>query len=194
MTPIEILKDGVLPDAGHCAVEVTDDATGAPILYASFWPELDSLLGRLARPFAERPTRHPPSLQAECDPELGYMQRPPDHVDALPGLPASPIIAAWERLQNSEYSLRRWNCSSVAKYLLVRAMPCDVYEHIKGAERCSQEDLAHIAQSEGVLEALAALPAMLIDCQPEDVHRLAAAYRGWVAGPPVGPPVPAGSR
>jgi hypothetical protein len=186
-TPAEVLKGETLPDAGHCAVEVTDDVTGEVACYASFWPEEGSLLARLARPFGERPARHPQSLADECSAALPYMRRPPDHTDELPGLRGAAITAAWERLKDSPYDLRRWNCSSVAKYLLVRAMPASVYEQIRDAEHCTPEDLAQIADEGGLAEALASLPLLLIECRPADAHRLAEAYRGWALEPQVAP-------
>jgi hypothetical protein len=58
----EVLGEGLMPDFGHAAMEVVDEATGRAT-YMSFWPELESLVGVATRPWKRREKRNPSTYE-----------------------------------------------------------------------------------------------------------------------------------
>jgi hypothetical protein len=177
----EVLGEGLMPDFGHAAMEVVDEATGRAT-YMSFWPELESLVGVATRPWKRREKRNPSTYEEESDPEAGFMQRPADAIETLHGLNEARILREWQRLQDSEFHVRSWNCSNVSKYLLIRSMPPEDYARIADAASCTMEDMNQIRADDELQEVLRHLAsASFIDCRPEDVLRMVIAYNERVA-------------
>jgi hypothetical protein len=172
----EVLTEGIMPDFGHAALEVVNEATGQTT-YMSFWPELESLVGFATRPWKHRATRHPSSYAEETEPEAGFMQRPADFIETLHGLNERHILAAWAMIRDDEYHLRSWNCSNVSKYLLISAMTPEDYVRIAECAACTVEELKRVRDRENLREVLAYLTtSSFIDCRPDDVLRMAVAY------------------
>lgn len=168
-----------MPDLGHSSLLVQDDNRVLEDVYCSFWPELDSTLRRVIGLWKNRTVRFPASYAEECDPEAGFMQRPADFIVPLDGLREDRIRRGWAQLKNSDFHVISWNCANVAECLLIAAMERERYNRIQDAVECKLDDLdkARMDADEmgSVLEYLA--ESKLIGCHPEDVHRLAVAYK-----------------
>lgn len=166
------------PDMGHSALKVTDD-NGVPRAYASFWPERESMIGRIRDLWVERLARHPKSYVQEIDPDQGFMQRPADHADAVDGLAEDLVVEIWEMLRDGGYDVRTWNCSNVCKLLILTGMDPRHHESMQQAMVCSPADLLSIAGPDDLFSKLRYLSTSpFIDCRPDDVRRAAQAYRG----------------
>jgi hypothetical protein len=171
-----IVEAGIIPDFGHVAMQVTNEKTGENA-YISFWPEMESLLGVALAPFKRRETRHPATYEIESDPEAGYMQRPADESCTLCGLDEARILREWPLIRDSEYHLRSWNCSNVAKFLIVSAMCEEDYARIESCAGCSVDDLRSIRDGEDLRSKLEYLTtSAFIDCRPHDLWRMTQAY------------------
>lgn len=174
-----ILREGVLPDFGHVSLEVKDEATGATKTYASYWPELDSLVGVTTHAFKPREARNATSYEADVDPEGGYMQRQADFCVALEGLDEAKIQKEWSYLQNSEYDFREWNCSTLIKSLLLRAMSSEGYARVAPVADCHSDALADVTDGADLLSRVREhLISTVADCRPHNVLRVVAAYNG----------------
>ena len=170
------LEHHLPPDLGHSALKVTG-SEGEPLAYASFWPEPDSLIGRIREMWAARRSRHPASYTQEIDPEDGYMQRPADIADVLPGLSESLIVETWESLRDSVYDVSNWNCSNVCKFLILTGLNERYYESVQEAFRCAPGEIPRLASGDDLLTKLRYFSTSpFIDCRPDDVRRGAQAY------------------
>lgn len=167
----EVLAEGIMPDLGHVSLEVTNESTGA-VDYVSFWPERESLIGRVTDLFKERQVRQPMSYAEESDEDGSYMQRPADQVLVLKGLDEAQISRQWHLLREAEYDILRWNCSSVIEFLLLSAMRPEDYDRVKEVVDCPQEGRPEGRDLPEIWGSLASL----LDCRPGDVLRLARAY------------------
>ena len=124
---------GHAPDLGHSSLEIGD-------LYISFWPQKNSLTGIFTTLIKGRSTRQPQSYEEEIKPENGFMQRPADFTDGLPGVDEAAIIAGWQELQDADFDATSYNCSHVNRDLLASALPpalgsrlpdlCEKREHL----------------------------------------------------------------
>ncbi|MDX1932615.1 MAG: hypothetical protein SFU56_08425 [Capsulimonadales bacterium] len=139
---LTIVEQGIMPDLGHASLEVVRD--DEPIGYVSFWPEMDSAVGQVTNLFKHRLERHPVSLAQESDPTDGYMQRPPDRTEEMFGLDEERILRGWHRLKNIKYDFFHWNCSNVAKFLIVRAMTPPDQARLRAFLGCSDADLEEV--------------------------------------------------
>ncbi|BDI29575.1 hypothetical protein CCAX7_16260 [Capsulimonas corticalis] len=175
-TPATVLEHTVAPDVGHSALEVIG-ADGATRAYASFWPERDSLIGRITGIWKHRPTRYPDSYATEIDPAGAYMQREAEYVDVFEGLEEDTIVHLWAKLKKTEYDFLKWNCSNVCKLLLLSSVHPGVRPTLEQALQTSPEDLKHAAGAGDLLATLAHLSASsFIECSPVDLRRLSEAY------------------
>ncbi len=146
-------------DLGHSAMQ-------AGALYVSFWPELDSLVGRLIHAQHPREKRCPESHAEECDPEGPYMRRPPEFVDRLEGLSLPPMRVRWEGLRESDYDVRTANCSHVALEVLRAGVPPEIAPILDPREAPTPED-------DGIWSKIRALlSAPFTDCIPEKLRSL----------------------
>ena len=173
-TPETVMNQTVAPDIGHSALEVTD-ANGSLQAYASFWPERDSLIGRITQLWKPRQARSPQSYAQETDPHQGYMQREADHADEIFGLNEATAVLLWENLKGSEYDFLKWNCASVCKLIILGSAP--------SRDACAQEfamsvsELARLNDPDELLAALKTLSASpFAVSHPEELRRLAEAY------------------
>jgi hypothetical protein len=168
-----------MPDLGHSSLLVHDDSAEQEDVYCSFWPEMDSMVRRVISLWKNRQVRLPASYAEESDPEAGFMQRPADHIVCLDGLREDRIRRGWAQLKNSEFDVISWNCSNVSECLLIAAMDRERYLSVQDAVECRLDELDKERMDSdemgGVLQYLA--ESKLIGCHPEDVHRLATAYR-----------------
>ncbi len=168
--------EGLRPDAGHSSVEVlTDD--GTEIAYASYWPEPGSLLGEVTQLMKPRPQRHPATYAQECDPNIGFMQRPADFTDTVEGLVEDTIVELWTVIEDTKYDLLHWNCSNISKLLILSSFDPVQREKLSAIAGCTPEDLTSIDKIQDPLERLRYLAtSQFIDCRPEDVRRMIEAY------------------
>lgn len=174
--PDLVLEREVGPDLGHCAIEIVDHA-GRAVLYASFWPERDSLPGRLTDILKHRVSRQPASYRQEASPDEHFMQRPADFVDIVAGLNEARMIALWPRVRNSRYNFRDWNCSSVAKHLLLSGMGKRARRIAENASGCGISDPRRPRRPVGLLNRLRSIAtSQVVACAPEDVRRMVEAY------------------
>ena len=172
----EVLDRRILPDFGHAAIEVVNDE-GQPLIYASFWPEIESLVGQALQPFKPREVRNPISYEAESDPDGGYMQRHADYLEPLEGLEESRILRDWAELQDARYDLTSWNCSNVCKLLILRAMSPDRAGVLGEKLAVVVEDLQQLQTQMEMFHAMRHLAtSSFIDCRPEDVLCLVRTY------------------
>ena len=168
------MSQTVAPDIGHSALEVTSEG-GAVRVYASFWPERDSLIGRITQLWKHRQERNPVSYWQESDPEQGYMQRPADHADQIVGPDEATVARLWEGLRHSEYDFLKWNCASVCKLLILASAPArdaSVQEFARSASELAR--LNDPAELLAALRGIAASPFII--SHPEELRRLAEAY------------------
>jgi hypothetical protein len=175
-TPNGIFDHEVLPDLGHCSLEVIEPA-GQPLIYASFWPNRDCLAGKLTDLLKHRQARQPRSYMQEIAPDEHFMQRPPDFVDTIAGLDEGRIVAAWLRVRNTKYHFRSWNCSSVCKYLLLNGMSNRDRRIIENTSPCTVGPpmLAH--RCSGLLTRLRTMARVqVVACVPEDVRLIVEEY------------------
>jgi hypothetical protein len=174
---LEALDHKVIPDLGHAALEVVD-GDGRPLVYASFWPEIDTPVGELLRPFKPRAERHPASYADESDPAQGYMQRHAENLEHLKGLDEAVILREWPQIRDANYDLTSWNCSNVCKLLIFRAMKSEQAETIAQMLTVPPEEMAQIYGGEDFMSVLSYLTTRtFVDCRPDDILRLARAYR-----------------
>jgi hypothetical protein len=175
-TPDKVLEQTIAPDVGHSALEVVG-ADGSSRLYASFWPERDSLIGRVMQFWKDRPTRNPASYAQESASDGGYMQRPADETDEITGLDEDIIVRLWQQLKGSEYDFFRWNCASVCKLLLLSAIPAPLRSRLEEAQNFDADRIARASSAEelkALMQDLSTSP--IIDSHPADLRRLAEAY------------------
>lgn len=167
------MHKGIAPDVGHSALEVAG-ATAEQSGYVSFWPERDSLVGRITQLWKPRATRHPASYEAETDPEGSFMQRPADYDVELLGLDEAVIVRLWKELAGSQYDFLTWNCSNVCKFLLLSAVPLEKRAALEEAMGVCPEEGSCISGESAMLEKLRFLStSAFIDCRPEDLKRAA---------------------
>ena len=172
-TPETVMNQTIAPDIGHSALEVTGG--GAAWAYASFWPERDSLIGRITQIWKHREERNPASYSQEIDPQEGYMQRPADHADEIVGPEEAAVVRLWENLRHSEYDFLKWNCASMCKLLILGSTPAP-HDSVKEFA-LSASALARLSDPDELLAALRALAASpFVVSHPEEVRRLAEAY------------------
>lgn len=173
-TPETVMNQTVAPDIGHSALEVTA-ADGTAQMYASFWPEKDSLIGRITQIWKHRQERNPLTYAQESDPEQGYMQRKADHADVIVGPDEAVVMHLWEILRHSEYDFLKWNCASVCKLLILAAAPSRDDDAAGFALNASE--LARLNDPDELLAALRALAVSpFVVSHPEELRRLAEAY------------------
>lgn len=173
-TPETVMTSGIAPDVGHSALEISE-GNGVARTYASFWPERDSLIGRISQLWKPRQTRNPASYAQEIDPEQGYMQRPADHIDDIVGLNEDVAARLWENLGHSEYDFLKWNCASVCKLLILGSAPAQGTSGEEGMLRVAE--MARLDDPDQLLAALREISASpFIISHPDEVRRLAEAY------------------
>jgi len=173
-TPETVMNQTVAPDIGHSALEVTD-GNRALRAYASFWPERDSLIGRITQFWKHRQERNPVSYAQEINPQQGYMQRPADHADEIFGPDEATVVHLWESLRHSEYDFLKWNCASVCKLLILASAPARDESVREFA--LSASELARLSDPDELLAALRALvTSPFVVSHPEELRQLAEAY------------------
>ena len=173
-TPEAVMNQTIAPDIGHSALEITDE-NDAVRVYASFWPELDSLIGRITQLWKHREGRNPASYRQESDPGQGYMQRPADHADEIVGPNEATVARLWEHLRHSEYDFLKWNCASVCKVLILASAPARDDDANEFA--LSASELARLNDPDELREALRAMAnSPFAVSHPEELRRLAEAY------------------
>ena len=173
-TPETVMNQTVAPDIGHSALAVTDQ-NGETRTYASFWPERDSLIGKITQLWKHRQARCPGSYMEEIDPEQGYMQREADHADEIFGLDEAVAARLWEHLCRSKYDFLKWNCASVCKLIILGSASARD-ESVKDFA-LSASALAQLSDPDHLLAALQELstsPAIV--SHPEELRHLAEAY------------------
>jgi len=168
------MNQTIAPDVGHSALEVTG-RDGTTRAYSSFWPERDSLIGRITQLWKHRQERNPTSYSQERDPQQGYMQRDADHADEVIGLDEDTVVRLWENLRHSEYDFLKWNCASVCKLLILGSAPARDASIKDFALDVSE--LARLNDPDELLTALRAIAdSPLGISHPEELRRLAEAY------------------
>ena len=173
-TPETVMNQTVAPDIGHSALEVTDE-NGRLKAYASFWPERDSLIGRITQLWKHRQERNPASYAQETNPQQGYMQRPADHADEIFGPDEVTVVRLWESLRHSEYDFLKWNCASVCKLLILASAPAR--DEASKEFALSVSELGRLNDPDELLAALRALATSpFIVSHPEELRQLAEAY------------------
>lgn len=174
-----MLREKVAPDLGHVSMEVVEDTTGLVSAYVSYWPETDSLIGVTTHAVKPRQNRNPASYAQDSNPDDGYMQRPADFTITLHGLDEKKITTEWSYLYDSPYDFRHWNCSGMVKSLLLRAMSSDGYARVAPVADCDNDTLADVTDGADLLSRLRKmLISSVVECRPDDVLRVAAAYNG----------------
>jgi hypothetical protein len=174
-TPRSVLE-GIRPDAGHSSLEIINDEANL-VSYISYWPEPESLIGHMTELLKPRPHRHPETYALECDPSVGYMQRPSDHSDELHGLDEDIMIELWTAIRDTKYDLMHWNCSNISKLLILSAIDPTYHKNLETAAYCSPEDLQKISGPDDLFDKITYLATSpFIDCRPEDVRRMIEAY------------------
>jgi hypothetical protein len=175
-TPATILEHTMAPDVGHSSLEVIGE-DGKTRAYASFWPERDSLLGKITGIWKPRPSRYPDSYATETNPEGAYMQREAEYEDTFEGLDEDSIVRMWDKLKKTEYHFLKWNCSNVCKLLLLSSVNPGVRPTLEQALQTSPEDFKHAEGAGDLLATLAHLSASsFIECSPPDLRKLSEAY------------------
>ena len=173
-TPETVMNQTIAPDIGHSAIEVTE-GNGAVRAYASFWPERDSLIGRITQFWKHRQERNPANYSQESDPNHGYMQRPADHADEIFGLDEAMVVHLWESLRHSEYDFLKWNCASICKLLILASAPAR--DEAARNFALSASKIAGLSDPDELLAALRALATSpFIVSHPEELRQLAEAY------------------
>jgi hypothetical protein len=169
-----VINQTIAPDIGHSALEVTDQG-GAVQAYASFWPERDSLIGRITQIWKHRQERNPTTYSQEIDPQQGYMQRAADHADEIIGPDEAMVVRLWENLRHSEYDFLKWNCASVCKLLILGSAPTQD-DSVKELA-LSASELVRLNDPDELLAALRAIAASpFVVSHPEELRHLAEAY------------------
>jgi len=169
-----VLENGIAPDVGHAAIEVS---VGTGTTYISFWPEIDSAIGRIAQLLKPRQTRHPATYAQEISPDDAFMQRPADFEVELPGLDEAVILRLWEGLADSGYDFLCWNCSNVCKFLLLSAAPRAKRAALDAAMSLCPDETNCIDSDDMPHEKLRFLATYpFIDCRPEDLKRAAEVF------------------
>lgn len=168
------MNQTIAPDIGHSALEVMG-ADGGLKAYASFWPERDSLIGRITQIWKHRQERDPASYAQETNPQQGYMQRTADHADVIFGLDEATVVRLWESLRHSEYDFLKWNCASVCKLLILASAPAR--DDAAKEFALSASELARLKDPDELFAALRALATSpFIVSHPEELRKLAEAY------------------
>jgi len=176
VAPDTLIERHIAPDLGHCAVEVTNN-DGKVLLYASYWPETDGIVGKLTDILKHRNSRQPKSYKHEIDPKARFMERPADYVDEIEGLDEKRVVDAWPKLRYRRYDLRQWNCSNVAKELLMAGMTKRDRRFASRASHCGTDYSIRRKDYPNVFQWLrAVVTAPLVACTPEDVRRMVVAY------------------
>jgi len=175
VAPDTLIERQIAPDLGHCSLEIIDK-DGDSALYASYWPEIENPAGKLTDFLKHRHTRQPKNYKEEIDPTARFMERPPDFVDEIEGLDEKSVLRSWPKLRHRRYDLRTWNCSNVAKQMLLAGMTKRDRRFASAASVCG-DDCPPVSKFNDVLEWLRALvTAPVLTCTPEDVRRMVAAY------------------
>jgi hypothetical protein len=179
--PPESVIDGqVGPDMGHSSLEIRDDSGNER--YVSYWPETDTLLGRLLHPLKPRKQRNPETYEEEASPEAGFMQRESDSSEPVEGVDAERMYTAWCGLKDTPYDLPKWNCSTLTRFLIITSMNPELYGSIVSGSEYKEEELASGATIQNVGDAIRAFAAShLVDCCPEDVQKLVQAINENIA-------------
>lgn len=173
-TPETVMNQTAAPDIGHSALEVTD-SSGHVLAYASFWPERDSLIGKITQLWKHRQARNPTSHAQEIDPHEGYMQREADHADEIYGIEEATIVQLWDHLKDTEYDFLKWNCASVCKMIILGSAPSRDASAQEFA--VSVSEIARLNNPEELLAALKKISASpFAVSHPEELRRLAEAY------------------
>lgn len=174
--PDTLVERQIAPDLGHCSLAVLDEK-GNTELYASYWPEIDGIAGKMTDFLKHRHTRQPKSYAEEIDPTARFMERPADFIDDIDGLDERLVVKAWARLRHRRYDLRRWNCSNVAKQMLLAGMTKRDRRFASAASRCGEDCVVKPSRFNDAMEWLRAVLCFhVITCAPEDVRRMVAAY------------------
>lgn len=172
----EVIDRHILPDFGHSSLEVVDEE-GKSLVYASFWPEIESMVGQAIQPFKHREIRNPVTYEAESHPDGGYMQRHADYLEPIVGLDEAQVWKDWMELHNAKYDLTSWNCSNVCKLLILRAMPPQEARILGERLAVMVEDLHQLQTQVEMFHAMRTLAtSSFIDCRPEDVLCLVREY------------------
>jgi hypothetical protein len=175
-----VLTSGKMPDIGHSALAVTTDDGQAA--YISFWPETDSLIGRITALWAPRPTRSPESYAQESDPDAPYLQRPADYVETLLGLAERRLIRGWDALKDGDYDAAQWNCSHVTRCLLTMAMGATDHACLVATGALTDDGAWEMAEDADLAARLSLIAASRVaDCTPLAVRALALAYQSLAA-------------
>jgi hypothetical protein len=175
-TPADVVAYRKPPDFGHSALQTS--APNGHMTYASFWPEPESLIGKLSHFLKEPPDRCPSDYTTEIDPDGDYLRRPADRIDQLDGLDETRIAALWPEMCSETYDVRTWNCSSLTRFLILRGMDRRYYERVKGASGLSIEDMEQISDFKELVAIVDYLACKsVIETTPGDVVKLAEAYQ-----------------
>jgi hypothetical protein len=140
--PVEALQAGSAPDLGHTALQAGDT-------YASFWPELDSLIGRVTSALCPREVRSPNSYAEETAPEQPYMSRPADHSEIFDGFNEAAMARRWGEVAEDAYDFAKRNCSHVGLELIQAGLAAEAAEQLQETD-CLKEQLAK--SGDGLLE------------------------------------------
>lgn len=173
MNPSASIENDVAPDLGHCSLAVVD-AARHPSFYASYWPDMDCVAGRLTDLVKHRPYRHPNSYAEEVEAEGHFMQRPADHVETLCGLDEDVIARRWVEQSESRYHLQEWNCCSLCRDLLLASMDPGLRDRTAAFADGADERATSLAYE--IVASLRDLGAPTTLCCPDDILRLCKAY------------------
>jgi len=153
--------------------------------YISYWPELETPVGHVMRLVKSRTKRHPETLAEEIDPHGGFMERKPNFIGEVEGTNEDKVRILWEAIKVSEYDFFKWNCSNVCKFLLLSAMDKRYHQQMLSAAVCTPQDLLAVESADDLVVRLRILATSpFIDCRPDDLHRIVAAYRQAFASSP----------
>lgn len=167
------------PDFGHSALEIPA-TRGA--CYVSFWPEPNTLLGAITHYLRPAPSRCPDSYDEEVAADGPFMRRAADERDDVDGLDNDAMAAAWASLNGSHFSVRRWNCSDVAKFLIIHGMESRYYQAMEAALDLTSGQMEKISRFQREPDLLAELEELkFIDTRPEEVAQIVRIYRRYRA-------------
>lgn len=168
--PVEAVREGLLPDLGHAAVEFGN-------VYASFWPEIKSLTGVLIGVFKARTTRNPASYAVETEYALPYMQRAADYSDSADGFDEATMLSRWRELEDQSYDFATRNCSHVVLELLRAGLPEGLREQLGAIDSPTIQVAEDVDPVESALQqARMVVAAPLTSCTPEKVRAMFLAF------------------
>ena len=172
---VTALQEGVPLDLGHAAMEVISE--GDKTTYVSYWPEMETPIGQVMQLIKSRTKRHPETLAEEIDAHAGFMEREPNFIGEVEGTNEDKIRILWEDIKVSDYDFFKWNCSNVCKFLILSAMDKRYHEQMLSAAVCTAQDLLTVESTDDLVVRLRILAtSALIDCRPDDLHRMVVAY------------------